>query len=100
MYYINSVSGESVWEAPECGYYDLNQEFQWEPTPTVEQQLASESQSLEANTSESPDASADQVTPSFEDVAQQLEAAPTSTSGAAAGELVRPSTALESEVLS
>jgi hypothetical protein len=90
LYYINSVSGESVWETPQCGYYDLNQEFQWEPALSSDQEAVSGSQSQNASSLESTDASADQpLPPSFEDVAQQLGATPSSTSEAAAGELVR-----------
>ncbi|KAJ0412511.1 hypothetical protein ATCC90586_006878 [Pythium insidiosum] len=28
FYYFHSVSGESVWEPPACGFYDANQEYQ------------------------------------------------------------------------
>lgn len=89
LYYINSASGESVWEVPQCGYYDLNQEFQWEPASS-DQDAGSESQSQDPRPVESTDTSADQPPPqSFEEVAQQLEATPSSTSEAATGELVR-----------
>lgn len=27
-YYLHSVSGESIWEPPSCGYLDVNQQFQ------------------------------------------------------------------------
>lgn len=55
-YYLHSVSGESLWDPPSCGYLDMNQQFQG----------PAESQSF---TDESPDSS-DQV-PANEDITAQ-----------------------------
>lgn len=39
-FYYHSVSGESVWEPPVCGYYNINQDFQYPESIATEEETA------------------------------------------------------------
>lgn len=69
-YYINSATNESVWEPPTCGYYDVNQDFQWEPAAVV-----AEYQTSDETAQEMESIAAAEGTPSVEDATNKLEAA-------------------------
>lgn len=83
-YYLHSVSGESVWEPPSCGYLDVNQQFQgptladdssgsWDQAPAKEDIAVQEYTESYDPTYTSYYEQFDQVTTQLDAVCEQTE---------------------------